>query len=50
MNNTNKLDLTVLLFPRLLLPLTKYQSSATFLHENLKEELNKREEIPPPKV
>ena len=44
MNNKNKSDLTVLLIPRLLFPLTKYQSLATFGHdENLKEELKKRE-------
>ena len=39
----NKLDLTVLLIPRLLFLLTKYQSLATLGHdENLKKELKKK--------
>ena len=51
MNKKNKLDLTVLLIPRLLFPLTKYQSLATLGHDEiLKEELKKREEKDVPKV
>ena len=45
MNNKNKLDLTVLLIPKLQFPSTKYKSLAKQGHdENSKEKLEKRGE------
>ena len=45
LNNKNKLDLTVLLIPRLQFPSTKYKSLAKLGHdENSNEKLEKRGE------
>ena len=45
LKNKNKIDLTILLIPRLQFPSTKYKSLATQGHdENSKEKLEKRGE------